>query len=193
MIDDKKRYEETEWARQAFLENEDRLECFGIDEETRQIVQGLASSITPTMQLAVSELYDFYGDFSETALFFRYEDTRNFAKAALTKHFTRLLCASFDHDYYLAVARIGSVHLKIGLPSYVYASAYSRIVDSILAGALDMRKATSVSQMRALGRVISMDRSLTIEAFYALKIGRAEAISQDLGRLRMHLENETVE
>jgi len=86
----------------------------------------------------------------------------------------RLLGGNYDVAYYEKTARIGEVHVRIGLPQRYMFTAMALIrleLEEIAAG---MPAATVVATTMALNRVLDLDLAVMLEAYQDAKAARAE-------------------
>ncbi len=143
---------------------------------------------TPHFPRIAAEFYDRIREHEEAHAVFTGEAQIERLQRSLVRWMDRLCRGPFDEAYYDERAKIGRVHVKIGLPQrYMFtAMALIRMAFDELAGELPAASASAVRG--ALSRVLDLELAIMLETYrddFVARIQRVERVENE--RLRREL------
>jgi PAS domain S-box-containing protein len=111
-----------------------------------------------------------------------------------------LLSGVYDVAYFMRHARIGQVHVRVGLPQHYMVAAMSRVEESLIRLASDANGDESEQQQhvkRAISRICALDLSILLESYrrdWLARLRRVQrsqrdALEADLGERRSLLDD----
>jgi len=155
------------------------------DEDARALA-AFGEVAAPHFERIAAEFYERAREHDGAHAVFTSEDQIERLRRALIRWMERLCAGPHDEDYYAERARIGRVHVRIGLPQRYMFTAMALIRDAFDRIAAGMAEAAAVRA--ALARVLDLELAIMLETYredYVARIQRTER--QENERLRGEL------
>ncbi len=143
---------------------------------------------TPHFERIAAEFYERVREHEEAHAVFTGEEQIERLRRSLVRWMDRLCRGPHDESYYAERARIGRVHVRIGLPQrYMFtAMALIRGAFEVLAEGMDAAAATATRA--ALGRVLDLELAIMLETYRESYVERLQRTArQENDRLRGEL------
>ncbi|MAE92841.1 MAG: chemotaxis protein [Pelagibaca sp.] len=112
--------------------SQEKLDQFGLTDGDLELLKAAGRVLRPELGKVLEGFYARALADHGSAAFFTSDDRVDHARAAQEAHWSRLLEARFDADYFASLDRIGRTHARIELPLDLYMSAYSAATSDLL-------------------------------------------------------------
>ncbi|MBY6004477.1 globin-coupled sensor protein [Salipiger bermudensis] len=111
---------------------QEKLDQFGLTDGDLELLKAAGRLLRPELGKVLQGFYARALADPASAAFFTSDDRVAHARAAQEAHWSRLLEARFDAEYFASLDRIGRTHARIELPLDLYMSAYSAATSDLL-------------------------------------------------------------
>lgn len=143
-----------------------RLELFGLTQDARTTLAGLAGGLGRDIDRALDSFYDRVSREPEIDPFFHDDSVRLHAREKQRAHWDGMLTGRFDAEYFDTVKTIGQVHCRIGLEPQSYIAGYAEVASHLLCALTERRGRRHVNgAIDALVRAIFLDMAMAISTY----------------------------
>lgn len=165
-------------ARKAFLH---------LTEEDERLLREVHSLLSQHADALINRFYEYLLSDERTRRMLEAPGQVERLKALQRTYFLRLTAGNYDAAYFSERVRVGQTHERVGLPPELYMGAYHRyyqIATEIIRGAFPPGDARANRTVQALGKIITLDMSLAIDAYIDSAHSRLHARNEELMRLQ---------
>jgi PAS domain S-box-containing protein len=156
------------------------------DDDDQAVLRGFANQARPHFPRIVTEFYGRLAEHDEARRVFSGPEQVERLKGSLSDWLDLLLKGPWDEDYYQKRARIGRMHVKIGLPQrYMFGAMnlvridLKKVAQEIFADAAETRNRL----VRAISKILDLELAIMLETYgeaYLDKVQRLERLERSL-------------
>lgn len=165
-------------ARKAYLH---------LTEEDERHLREVHSLLSQHADALINRFYEFLLSNERTRRMLEAPGQVERLKALQRTYFLRLTAGNYDAAYFNERIRVGQTHERVGLPPELYLGAYHRyyqIATDIIRGAFPAGDPRVHRTVSALGKIITLDMSLAIDAYIHSAHTKLRARNEELMRLQ---------
>lgn len=165
-------------ARKAFLH---------LTEEDERHLREVHSLLSQHADVLINRFYEFLLSDERTRRMLEAPGQVERLKALQRTYFLRLTAGNYDAAYFNERIRVGQTHERVGLPPELYMGAYHRyyqIATDIIRSAFPPADPRAHRTVLALGKIITLDMSLAIDAYIHSAHSKLHSRNEELMRLQ---------
>ncbi|AUX45814.1 sensor histidine kinase [Sorangium cellulosum] len=178
-------------GRETLFEEIKRYVRFG-EEDARRLA-ALRAHAAPHFARIADEFYDRIREHEDAHAVFTGEEQVERLKASLVRWMTRVCIGPYDAAYFEETAKIGRIHVRVGLPQRYMFTAMAlirRALDEIASSALG---AEDIPVRAALGKILDLELAIMLETYrddFLARAQRAERLDREqVGRTLARTEH----
>ncbi|MFO0761336.1 MAG: protoglobin domain-containing protein [Byssovorax sp.] len=164
---------------ETLFEEMKRYIRFEPEDEAR--IAALRPLVAPHFPRIADEFYDRIREHEEAHAVFTGEPQINRLRDSMVRWMERLCAGPYDQSYYDETAKIGRMHVRIGLPQRYMFTAMTLIRSALATIAEDALGPASRPMREALHRVLDLDLAIMMEAYrdaYAARVQHVEQLER---------------
>jgi PAS domain S-box-containing protein len=153
-----------------------------LDARDAELLRAFGELSRPELPRIAEAFYDRVREHEEANAVFNGEPQIERLKRTLVLWLERVLSGSYDEDYYVQTARIGRVHVNIGLPQRYMLTAMALIRVELLKIADAVLGAGAASTREAIVRILDLELAIMLEAYKDSLVERLEQLNKQQRR-----------
>jgi len=170
------------FSEEKVVSQDARLNFLGINEETRNLLLEMNDALADALHEAVAEWHDFLLSREETAKLLPSGSELERLRQIHFMYFKTLLTGPCDDEYFKRRMLIGFTHHRIGVEPVWYISAFYKFIDIITNKLKSLEISNTTLMLDALSKVVCLDESLALDAYFQKKNEEILEINRALER-----------